>query len=87
MFNLTEYIKRNLINGFADGTWTESKVAQLSVGYYEKELLTAENIEEIDTRIQEIKEQRENEVLEDIADDSDNIADADSVDNIGNDGE
>lgn len=78
MFNLTEYIKRNLINGFADGTWTESKVAQLSVGYYEKELLTAEDIEEIDTRIQEIKEQRDEEVFDDTENDT---ADSDNADN------
>ena len=35
-FNLTEYIKRNLLNGFADGTWTESNVSQLAIGYLDK---------------------------------------------------
>lgn len=35
-FNLTEYIKRNLVGGYKDGTWTESKVSQLCVGYLDK---------------------------------------------------
>lgn len=59
-FNLTEYIKRNLINGFADGTWTESKVSQLCVGYLDKGHLTIEDIAEIDEAIQKIKEERAN---------------------------
>jgi hypothetical protein len=63
-FNLTEYIKRNLINGFADGTWSESKVSQLCVGYLDKGHLTVEDIEEIDAKIQQIKEDRENEIVE-----------------------
>ena len=64
MFNLTEYIKRNLINGFADGTWTESKVSQLAIGYLDKGHLTLEDIEEIDAKIQQIKEERANEIVE-----------------------
>lgn len=64
MFNLTEYIKRNLINGFMDGTWTESKVSQLAIGYLDKGHLTLEDIEEIDTEIQKIKEEKENAVEE-----------------------
>jgi hypothetical protein len=59
-FNLTEYIKRNLINGFTDGTWSESKVSQLCVGYLDKGHLTVEDIEEIDEAIQKIKEDRAN---------------------------
>ena len=64
MFNLTEYIKRNLINGFTDGTWTESKVSQLAIGYLDKGHLTLEDIEEIDTEIQKIKEEKENAIKE-----------------------
>ena len=64
MFNLTEYIKRNLINGFMDGTWSESKVSQLAIGYLDKGHLTLEDIEEIDAKIQQIKEDRENEIVE-----------------------
>ena len=63
-FNLTEYIKRNLINGFTDGTWTESKVSQLAIGYLDKGHLTLEDIEEIDTEIQKIKEEKENAIKE-----------------------
>ena len=51
MFNLTEYIKRNLVGGYKDGTWTESKVSQLCVGYLDKGHLTVEDIEEIDELI------------------------------------
>lgn len=66
-FNLTEYIKRNLINGYKDGTWTESKVSQLCIGYLDKGHLTVEDIAEIDAEIQAIKAEREaalNEVIE-----------------------
>lgn len=66
-FNLTEYIKRNLINGYKDGTWTESKVSQLCIGYLDKGHLTVEDIAEIDAEIQAIKAEREaalNEVVE-----------------------
>ena len=35
-FNLTEYIKRNLVGCYMDGTWTESKVSQLAIGYLDK---------------------------------------------------
>ena len=64
MFNLTEYIKRNLVGGFKDGTWSESKVSQLAIGYLDKGHLTLEDIEEIDTEIQRIKEEKENAVKE-----------------------
>lgn len=63
MFNLTEYIKRNLVGGYKDGTWTESKVSQLAIGYLDKGHLTLEDIEEIDAKIQQIKEDRENEIV------------------------
>lgn len=61
-FNLTEYIKRNLVNGYLDGTWTESKIAQLCVGYLDKGHLTVENITEIDAQIQAIKDNKQSEV-------------------------
>ena len=64
MFNLTEYIKRNLVGGYKDGTWTESKVSQLAIGYLDKGHLTLEDIEEIDTEIQRIKEEKENAIKE-----------------------
>ena len=64
MFNLTEYIKRNLVGGYKDGTWTESKVSQLAIGYLDKGHLTLEDIEEIDTEIQKIKEEKENAIKE-----------------------
>jgi hypothetical protein len=63
-FNLAEYIKRNLVGGFIDGTWTESKVAQLSVSYLEKGYLTMEDVSEVDLKIQEIKREREVKVEE-----------------------
>lgn len=63
-FNLTEYIKRNLVNGYIDGTWTESKVSQLCVGYLDKGHLTVEDIAEVDTRIQQIKAEREAKLQE-----------------------
>lgn len=58
-FNLTEYIKRNLINGYKDGTWTESKVAQLCIAYLDKGHLTVEDIAEVDAQVQAIKAERE----------------------------
>lgn len=64
MFNLTEYIKRNLVGGYKDGTWTESKVSQLAIGYLDKGHLTLEDIEEIDNEIQQIKEDKENVIKE-----------------------
>lgn len=64
MFNLTEYIKKNLVGGYKDGTWTESKVSQLAIGYLDKGHLTLEDIEEIDTEIQKIKEEKENAIKE-----------------------
>ena len=64
MFNLTEYIKRNLVSGYKDGTWSESKVSQLAIGYLDKGHLTLEDIEEIDTEIQKIKEEKENAIKE-----------------------
>lgn len=63
MFNLTEYIKRNLVGGYKDGTWSESKVSQLAIGYLDKGHLTLEDIEEIDAKIQQIKEDRANEIV------------------------
>lgn len=66
MFNLTEYIKRNLVGGYIDGTWTESKVSQLCVGYLDKGHLTLEDVEEIDAKIQQIKEERANEIVEEV---------------------
>lgn len=65
-FNLAEYIKRNLVGGFIDGTWTESKVAQLSVSYLEKGYLTMEDVSEVDLKIQEIKKEREAKVEEEV---------------------
>ena len=60
-WNLKEYIKRNLINGYKDGTWTESKVSQLCISYMEKGYLDMEDVEEIDEEIQKIKAEREAE--------------------------
>ena len=65
-FNLAEYIKRNLVGGFIDGTWTESRVAQLSVSYLEKGYLTMEDVSEVDLKIQEIKKERETKVEEEV---------------------
>lgn len=62
-FNLVDYIKKNLINGYADGTWSESKVAQLSIGYLTKGLITEEDIAEVDIKIEQIKAEREAEKL------------------------
>lgn len=58
-FDLTEYIKRNLIEGYKDGTWTKSKVAQLGIGYLGKGYLTVEDIAEIDSAISESEQQEE----------------------------
>lgn len=59
MFNLSEYIKRNLIEGFKDNTFSESKIMQLCIGYLTKGLLTEEDIADIDNIIQSIKAERE----------------------------
>lgn len=58
-FNLVKYIKRNLINGYKDGTWTESKVAQLAISYMDKEHITLEDVADIDAQIQAINAERE----------------------------
>lgn len=60
-FDLVEYIKRNLINGYKDGTWTESKVSQLALGYMSKGYITLEDVAEIDAEIQTIKAEMEAE--------------------------
>lgn len=62
-FNLTEYIKRNLIDGYKDGTWTKSKVAQLGIGYLGKGYLTVEDIAEIDSAISETEQEEINDVI------------------------
>ena len=77
-FDLVEYIHRNLINGYKDGTWTESKVSQLALGYMDKGYITLEDVAEIDTEIQAIKAEREakeNAIMEEMLaqqEDSDN---------------
>lgn len=58
-FNLVEYIKRNLINGYMDGTWSESKIAQLDIGYLEKGLIEEKDVAEIDKAIQDYKKEKE----------------------------
>ena len=62
MFNLVEYIKRNLINGYKDGTWSESKVSQLALSYLEKGFITLEDVSEIDETIQADKKEKASEI-------------------------
>lgn len=50
-FNLRDYIKRNLVNGFINGDWTEPKVAQLAMSYLTQGYLTEEDVESIDQEI------------------------------------
>lgn len=58
-FSLKNYIIKNMINGFEDGTFTESKVMQLAIGYLTKGLLTEEDIAQIDEKIAAIIAERE----------------------------
>lgn len=53
-FNLKEYIKRNLIDGFIDGDWTEPKVAQLAMSYLMQGYLTEEDVKAIDQEVQSV---------------------------------
>lgn len=70
MFNLKDYIIKNLLSGYQDGTFTESKVMQIAVGYLMKGLLTEEDLAYIDAAIQDMKPQEnEDDVLEEIAED------------------
>lgn len=55
-FSLKDYLKKNLINGYKDETWSESEISELAVRFMEKGYITVEDIEEIDTAIQEYKE-------------------------------
>ena len=63
-FNLKEYIKRNLIDGFIDGDWTEPKVAQLAMSYLTQGYLTEEDVKAIDQEVQSVIIAREFEASE-----------------------
>lgn len=63
-FNLKEYIKRNLIDGFIDGDWTEPKVAQLVMSYLMQGYLTEEDVKAIDQEVQSVIIAREFEASE-----------------------
>ena len=67
MFNLKDYIIKNLLSGYEDGTFTESKVMQIAVGYLMKGLLTEEDLAYIDATIQDMKPQ---EAYEDVFEDA-----------------
>jgi hypothetical protein len=67
MFNLKDYIIKNLLSGYEDGTFTESKVMQIAVGYLMKGLLTEEDLAYIDAAIQDLKSQ---EAYEDVFEDA-----------------
>lgn len=67
MFNLKDYIIKNLLSGYEDGTFTESKVMQIAVGYLMKGLLTEEDLAYIDAAIQDLKPQ---EAYEDVFEDA-----------------
>lgn len=67
MFNLKDYIIKNLLSGYEDGTFTESKVMQIAVGYLMKGLLTEEDLAYIDAAIQDMKPQ---EAYEDVFEDA-----------------
>ena len=59
MFDLTGFIKENLINGFANGSFAKEQVNIFSVNYMTKGLLTEEDIIEIDTAINTIIAEKE----------------------------
>lgn len=56
MFNLKDYIKKNLVEGVKDKTFTESKVMHISISYMNKGLLDEDDIEDVSNQIEEYKE-------------------------------
>lgn len=60
-FNLKNYVIKNLVKGFEDGSFSESEVMRLCIGYLTKGILTEEDVAEVDAQITEIIESREQE--------------------------
>ena len=56
---LRSYCIRTLVQGYEDGTFTESEVGAKAIDWLSKSLITEEDVQEIDEKIQAIKASRE----------------------------
>lgn len=51
MFNLKEYIVKNIINGVKNGTWSKEYAGIMAVNYLVKGILTEDDVANIDAQI------------------------------------
>ena len=58
MFNLKEFIVKNIVNGIKNGTWSKEYAAIMAVNYLAKGILAEEDVESIDTQITEWEAQK-----------------------------
>lgn len=56
MFNMVEFLKKNLVRGFHDGSFTEAQVAIFSANYMAKGWFTQADFEEVIQAIQPLEE-------------------------------
>lgn len=54
MFNMTEFLKENLITGFQNGSFSEQQVNIFAMNYLMKGMLEQEDFEEIMTSMQPV---------------------------------
>ena len=51
MFNLKEFITKNIVNGVKNGTWSKEYACIMSVNYLAKGILSEEDVAGIDNQI------------------------------------
>jgi len=56
MFNMSEFLKTNLINGFNDGSFTEAQVNIFAFNYLSRGQLTQEHFDEIQEVLNPVEE-------------------------------
>lgn len=61
MFDMREFLKDNLVNGYWNGSFTREKVNIFAMNYVMKGMLTQEDFQEIQERIAEPEEIEEAE--------------------------
>lgn len=57
MFDMTEFLKSNLIRGFHDGSFTESQVSIFAANYMLKGWFTQADFEDVIQAIQPLEEE------------------------------
>lgn len=66
MFNLKEFIVKNIVNGIKNGTWSKEYANIMAVNYLAKGLLSEEDVASIDAQISVWEQAAKEEVTEDI---------------------